>query len=70
MFKVYLPKIWQFIIRVWHFIRESTRKKGSSVVMIINGKKVYESDPRGQRILRRLRQNKKSRAGGNKTKIS
>jgi hypothetical protein len=46
-----------FLIRIWHSLR-----KESPVVMILDGKPVYESDPRAQRILRRLRQSKKRMA--------
>jgi hypothetical protein len=64
MFKTYFEKIRQCIIRAWRFI-----KKESPVVMILNGKRIYESDPLGQRILRRLQKSKK-RAGGKNIKVS
>jgi hypothetical protein len=64
MFRVYLQKIRQFLITVWRSLR-----KESPVVMIIDGKPVYESDPRAQRILRRLRQSGK-RAVPKKIRVS
>jgi len=54
MFKAVRQKIRQWLISIWHSI-----KKESPVVMIIDGKPLYESDPRAKRILRRLRASRK-----------
>lgn len=56
MFKAVLQKIRQWLISIWHAIR-----KESPVVMIMDGKPLYESDPRAQRILRRLHARRKRR---------
>jgi hypothetical protein len=44
----------QWLISIWYSIR-----KESPVVMIIDGKPLYESDPRAQHILRRLHASRK-----------
>jgi hypothetical protein len=54
MFKAVLQQIRQWLISIWHSL-----KKESPVVMIIDGKPLYESDPRAQRILRRIYASKK-----------
>jgi len=63
MFQEALQKIRHFLMLVWRSIRQKP-----PIVMIIDGKPVYESDPRAQRILRRLRQGRK-RGVPKKTKV-
>jgi hypothetical protein len=43
-------KVLYFLVRLW------SRDKQDAVAMILDGKPLYESDPRAQRILRRLQQ--------------
>jgi hypothetical protein len=56
MFKAVVQKIRQWLISIWHSL-----KNESPVVMIIDGKPLYESDPRANRILRRLHASRKPR---------
>ena len=63
MFKEVLHKIRQCLISVWRSIKKE------SPVVIIDGKPLYESDPRAKRILRRLRASRK-RVVAKKAKVS
>ena len=64
MCKEVLQKIRQFLISIWRSIR-----KESPIVMTIDGKPLYESDPRAKRILRRLHKSRK-RVVTKKAKVS
>ena len=56
MLRHYCQKLWAFLIRLWHALR-----KDAPVTITLNGKPLDASDPRAQRILRRLRQRRARR---------
>jgi hypothetical protein len=56
MLRDYYQKFRAFLMRIWHALRKDT-----PVAITLNGKPLDASDPRAQRLLRRLRQRRARR---------